>query len=79
MHCLIAYGVRLSPLRVAVHSLVGCFLYGAYAAKVLLVRSSRLPRWVLPAAGGTLVTVVIVLWYTAAWWYFHSFPLSPPG
>jgi Family of unknown function (DUF6529) len=75
MHCLIAYGVRLSPLRVAVHSLAGCFLYGAYAAKVLLVRSRRLPGWVLPAAGGTLVTVVIVLWYTAALWYFHGFQL----
>jgi Family of unknown function (DUF6529) len=75
MHCLIAYGVRLSPLRVAVHSLAGCFLYGAYAAKVLLVRSRRLPPWVLPVAGGTLVTLVIVLWYTAALWYFHGFQL----
>jgi Family of unknown function (DUF6529) len=75
MHCLIAYGVQLSPLRVAVHSLAGCFLYGAYAAKVLLVRSRRLPGWALPLAGGTLVTVVIVLWYTAALWYFHGFQL----
>ena len=75
MHCLIAYGVRLSPLRVAVHSLAGCFLYGAYAAKVLLVRSRRLPPWVLPVAGGTLVTLVIILWYTAALWYFHGFQL----
>jgi len=51
VHCLIAYGVRLSPLRVAVHSLAGCFLYGAFAAKVLLVQSRRLPGWALPVAG----------------------------
>jgi hypothetical protein len=75
LHCLIAYGVQLTSLRVAVHSLAGCFLYGAFAAKVLLVRSRRLPGWVLPVAGGTLVTVVVVLWYTAALWYFHGFGL----
>jgi hypothetical protein len=75
VHCLIAYGVQLTSLRVAVHSLAGCFLYGAFAAKVLLVRSRRLPGWVLPVAGGTLVTVVIVLWYTAALWYFNGFRL----
>ena len=75
VHCLIAYGVRLSPLRVAVHSLAGCFLYGAFAAKVLLVQSKRLPGWALPVAGGTLVTAVVVLWYSAALWYFNGFRL----
>jgi hypothetical protein len=75
LHCLIAYGVQLTSLRVAVHSLAGCFLYGAFAAKALLVQSGRLPRWVLPVAGGTLVTIVVMLWYTAALWYFHGFQL----
>jgi hypothetical protein len=75
VHCLIAYGVQLTSLRVAVHSLAGCFLYGAFAAKVLLVRSRRLPGWMLPVAGGTLVTVVVVLWYTSALWYFNGFRL----
>ena len=32
LHCLIAYGVQLTSLRVAVHSLAGCFFYGAFAA-----------------------------------------------
>ncbi len=76
-HCLIAYGVELTSLRVAVHSLAGCFLYGVFAAKILLVRSRRLPGWVLPVAGGTLAVVIAVLWYTAALWYFHGFRL--PG
>ena len=77
VHCLIAYGVELTSLRVAVHSLAGCFLYGMFAAKVLLVHSRRLPGWVLPAAGGMLATVIAVLWYTSALWYFHGFRL--PG
>jgi len=77
VHCLIAYGVQLTSLRVGLHSLAGCFLYGAFAAKILLVQSRRLPRWVLPVAGGTLAAVVAVLWYTAALWYFHGFQL--PG
>ena len=75
VHCLMAYGVQLTPLRVAVHSLAGCFLYGAFAAKVLLVRSSRLPGWALPVAGGALVTAVVVLWYSGALWYFGGFQL----
>lgn len=77
VHCLNAYGVQLTSPRVAIHSLAGCFLYGAFAAKVLLVRSRRLPGWALPVAGGILVTVAVVLWYTAALWYFHGFRL--PG
>jgi uncharacterized protein DUF6529 len=77
IHCLTAYGVQLTSFRVAVHSLVGCFFYGAFAAKVLLVRSRRLPGWALPVAGGILVTVAVVLWYTAALWYFLGFRL--PG
>ena len=50
VHCLLAYGVQLTSVRVAVHSLAGCFFYGAFAAKVLLVHSRRLPGW--GAAGG---------------------------
>src|SRR6266851_10220335 len=38
VHCLIAYGVQLTSLRVAVHSLAGCFFYGAFVAKVLLAQ-----------------------------------------
>ena len=75
-HCAFAYGVQTHiDTRVAVHSLVGCFLYGALAGKILIVRSRRLPGWTLPLAGGTLVTLVAVLWYTSALWYFNDFGL----
>ena len=72
VHCLIAYGVQLTSPRVAVHSLAGCFLYGAFAAKVLLVQSKRLPGWTLPVAGGMLAVLVGVLWYTSAFWYYNG-------
>jgi hypothetical protein len=75
VHCLIAYGVQLTSPRVAVHSIAGCFFYGAFAAKVLIVHSRRLPGWVLPAAGGTLAILIGVLWYTSALWYYNGFQL----
>jgi hypothetical protein len=75
-HCVLAYGVQTHfDTRVEVHSLVGCFLYGAVAAKLLIVRSRRFPGWALPLAGGTLVVVVAILWYTSALWYFDNFSL----
>ena len=75
VHCLLAYGVQLSSARVAVHSLAGCFFYGAFTAKVLLVQSRRLPGWALPAAGGALAILVAVLWYTSTLWYYNGYQL----
>ena len=75
VHCLVAYGVQFTSARVAIHSVAGCFFYGAFAAKVLLVRSRRLPGWALPAAGGTLAVILGVLWYTSALWYYNGLQL----
>src|SRR6266699_6734580 len=66
IHCAIAYGVKLTDPRILVHSVAGCFFYGAFVAKVLLVQSKRLPGWALPVAGGVLAVLLIVLWYTSA-------------
>jgi hypothetical protein len=75
IHCLIAYGVQLGTPRQAVHSIAGCFFYGAFVAKVLLVQTKRLPVWVLPVAGGMLAIVLGVLWYTSALYYYNGFQL----
>jgi hypothetical protein len=36
-----------------------------------------MPGWVLPVMGGVLVTVIGVLWYTSALWFFNGSQL--PG
>jgi Family of unknown function (DUF6529) len=77
-HCMLAYGVRTFDTRVAVHSVAGSFVYGAVAAKLLIVRTRRLPGWALPVAGGVLVSTVVVLWYTSAVWYFDDFHVPFP-
>lgn len=77
IHCAVAYGVQVSNPRVLVHSIAGCFFYGAFLSKVLLVHSKRLPGWALPVAGGTLAVLIAVLWYTSALWYYNGFSL--PG
>ncbi|MFB6604898.1 DUF6529 family protein [Streptomyces noursei] len=71
--CVIAYGVSLTGPRQALHSLAGCFLYGAFVAKVVVVRHRRWPGWALPLAGGALVTVIVLAWYSAAFWYLNGF------
>lgn len=71
-HCITAYGVQLTNTRVAVHSVTGCVLYGAFVAKVVVVRSRRLPGWTLPVAGGLLVAAITTLWYSAALWYLRT-------
>ncbi|MFD9125659.1 DUF6529 family protein [Kitasatospora sp. NPDC059571] len=76
-HCITAYGVQLTDTRVALHSLAGCFLYGAFAAKVIVVRHRRLPGWAVPLAGGALVVAIALLWYTAAFWYLNGY--QAPG
>jgi hypothetical protein len=76
-HCIVAYGVQLTSVRIALHSLAGCFFFGAFAAKVIIVRSKHLPGWALPLAGGTLITLVAILWYTAALYQLNGF--TTPG
>ncbi|MFF9643182.1 DUF6529 family protein [Kitasatospora aureofaciens] len=71
-HCITAYGVQLTDTRVALHALTGCFLYGAFVAKVIVVRHRRWPGWALPLAGGTLVTAIALIWYVAPFWYLND-------
>jgi hypothetical protein len=71
-HCVTILGFQTPDTRVAVHSLVGTFLYGVFVAKVLIVRDRSLPSWTLPAAGLTLASTLVVLWITSSLWYFTT-------
>ncbi|TWD27249.1 hypothetical protein FB570_102424 [Streptomyces sp. T12] len=75
--CLSAYGVETTSPRVVIHSVTGCVLYGAFVAKVLVVRSHRFPGWTLPLVGGLLFCAIALLWYTAALWQLNGF--DTPG
>jgi hypothetical protein len=69
-HCVFILGFQTTDARVAAHSVLGSFLYGAVATKVFIVRTHSYPAWVLPAAGGTLFSMLAVLWATSSLWYF---------
>src|SRR5438309_964360 len=47
-HCLWALGFKHSEPRLLVHSLLGCFFFGAFTAKVIVVQARGLPGWWLP-------------------------------
>ncbi len=71
-HCVTILGFQTPDARVAVHSLAGTFVYGVFAAKVLIVRDRSLPGWALPAAGATMASVLGLLWLTSSLWYFTN-------
>lgn len=70
--CLWALGFQFGDIRVVAHGLLGCAVYGAFAAKVIVVRSKRLPGWALPVVGGLLLTTVVGAGLTSAVWYFAT-------
>lgn len=71
VHCLFALGFQGGEPRVLVHSLFGCFFYGAFAAKMLVLRA-RTPSWTLPVLGGAVFTALTALWLTASGWFFAT-------
>ena len=71
-HCLWALGFSDLDTRTTLHSLFGCFFYGAFAAKMVVVRSSGLPGWALPVAGGLLLVGLVAVWLTSSLWFFTS-------
>ena len=75
VHCLYALGFQSGEPRVLVHSLFGCFFYGAFAAKMLVLRAHT-PNWTLPVLGGAVFTALTVLWLTASVWFFTTSGLT---
>ena len=77
-HCIFKLGFRDPSTRVLAHSLLGCAVYGAFTAKVTILRLHRFPKHVLPVAGGLLFATLIGLWYTSALWlYRHTTNTAP--
>ena len=77
--CLWSIGFASSTGRVLVHSLAGCLVYGAFVVKVVGLHADASPGWLLPVAGGTLFTVLVVTVLTSALWYVGTQGLPPGG
>src|SRR4051812_33554443 len=54
-HCIWSLGFQTGSTRVVLHGVAGCAFYGAYAAKMLGLRTRGLPAWALPVLGGTVL------------------------
>jgi hypothetical protein len=76
VHCLYAFGYQTYDSRVMWHSLLGCFFFGVFSAKMLLLRWDRLPGWLLPVVGGLVFTALTILWLTSALWFFRTFGVT---
>lgn len=68
--CIWSLGFSDSSVRTLVHSIAGCLFYGVFAAKMLSLRLPGLPGWALPVLGGLLAAVLVVVWFSSAFWYF---------
>jgi hypothetical protein len=89
-HCLWALGFQTEfGGRIYLHSLVGCFFFGAFLTKYIsmycypyssdaarIARRPNLPGWWLPVGGGLVFASLVVVWFTSSLWYFtdRSFP-----
>ena len=76
--CLYQLTFEDTSTRVLLHSLLGCAFYGAFAAKVVVVRSHSLPGMALPLAGGVLFTLLVGVWLTSGWWFISNNGLPSP-
>lgn len=75
-HCLYALGLQSFDTRVLVHSLLGCFFYGIFVCKMLVLTRQDSPGWVLPVVGGAVFTGLTGLWLTSSLWFFTEFGLT---
>jgi hypothetical protein len=83
-HCLWSLGFQSVDMaggastRVLIHSITGCFFYGAFVTKVLCVRVHGLPGWTLPVVGGLVFSALMVLFVTSSLWYITDRPAGFP-
>ncbi|NUR95194.1 MAG: hypothetical protein HOV67_08045 [Kribbellaceae bacterium] len=72
-HCLYALGFQYDQPRILLHSVLGCFFFGAFAAKMLTLSRTDAPRWLLPVVGGAVFAALVGLWLTSSLWFFSTF------
>jgi hypothetical protein len=73
VHCLYALGFETFNARVIVHSICGCLFFGVITIKMLALTRRGMPNWVLPVLGGLAFALLVVIWFTSAFWFFSIF------
>ena len=76
VHCLYALGFQPDTPRVLVHSVLGCFFFGAFVAKMLMLTRPGVPGWAIPVIGGLVFSGVAGLWLTSSLWFFTTFGVT---
>jgi Family of unknown function (DUF6529) len=70
IHCLYALGFEWSSPRVMIHSLLGCFFFGFFTVKMLVLSRRGMPGWALPVFGGLVFTGLAGLWLSSSLYFF---------
>jgi hypothetical protein len=73
VHCLYALGFQTYTPRVLVHSIAGCLFFGIFTSKMLALTRRGMPGWVLPVLGGLAFALLVLIWFTSAFWFFSFF------
>ena len=76
VHCLYALGFQTFNARVLVHSIAGCLFFGTFTIKMLALTRRGMPGWVLPLLGGLAFALLVLIWFTSAFWFFTTFGWS---
>ena len=71
-HCLYALGFQTADTRVLLHSLLGCFFYGIFITKMIVLAKDDQKPWVIPVVGGLVFTGLTGLWLTSSLWLFSN-------
>lgn len=73
VHCVYALGFQSFSARVLAHSIAGCLFFGAFTVKMLALTRRGMPGWVLPVLGGLAFALLVLIWFTSAFWFFSVF------
>ena len=72
VHCLYALGFQTADTRVLLHSFLGCFFYGIFICKMIVLAKDDQKPWVIPVIGGLVFTGLVGLWLTSSLWFFSN-------
>jgi hypothetical protein len=73
VHCLYALGFETFTPRVLAHSVAGCLFFGVITVKMLALTRRGMPGWVMPLLGGLAFALLVLIWFTSAFWFFSFF------